>query len=85
MTWKIKWINKCKFAKTALNEDFEIFVIHITALRVTKMTIHPSQVAQIARLQWDKTCTKKNFKYVDFANIFLSNLAIELPKNIGLN
>lgn len=44
-------MNKKKFTKTLLDKDFDIFVIHITALKVLlklgKMTIYSLQVAQI--------------------------------------
>lgn len=44
----IKLIDRSKFAKAALNEKREIFVLYISALEA--MTIRPSQVAQIATL-----------------------------------
>ena len=36
----IKLISKRKFAKTALDKNFEIFIVHISALKA--MTIYPS-------------------------------------------
>lgn len=47
---RVKLIDKREFAKTALNEKLETFVIYLAALEVD-LLIHPSQVAQIAALQ----------------------------------
>ena len=47
--------------------------------------MHPSKRIQIAYLKIDKTSTKVSSKYVDFANVFLSKLAIELLKYTGIN
>ena len=44
----VKLIDKKEFAKAALNENSETFVMHITALKVlTTMPIHPSKAFQI--------------------------------------
>ena len=45
----MKLIDKKKFAKTALNKNFEAFVVHITLL-ISKMTIYLGKKAQIALL-----------------------------------
>lgn len=44
ITKKVKINNKNKFAKTALNEDCDNFIIQIAALRVLKMTNHSSKI-----------------------------------------
>ncbi len=82
-TSRVKLIDKSKFARAALDENSETFVIHVSALEAT--TIHPFQAGQIAALQWDKAPTKIPAEYSDYADVFLSDLAIELPKNTGLN
>lgn len=42
-----------------------------------KALIYLLQAAQIAALQWNKVLTKISTKYANFADLFLSNLAIE--------
>ncbi len=44
----VELINKREFARAALDENSETFVIYVSALEAT--TIHPSRVAQIAAL-----------------------------------
>ena len=47
--------------------------------------MHLLQVAQIAALKQDEALTKVLSKYVDYADVFLFDLAIELSKNTGIN
>lgn len=44
---KVKLINKKKFAKGALNEESEIFIVHVAALEaaLAKITIYSTQKA----------------------------------------
>ncbi len=68
-------------------------MVHVAALEVPiAMPIHLSKAsqvqdnpAQIAALQWDKALTKIPAKYSDYADVFSSDLAIELPENTGMN
>lgn len=53
----IKLIDKKKFAKAALDENSETFVIYVVALEAETL-VYPLQTAQIAALQLDKTPTK---------------------------
>ncbi len=48
-TSRVKLIDKREFAKAVLDENSKTFVVHVATLE--SMTIHPSQVAQIAALQ----------------------------------
>ena len=54
-TKRVKLIDKKKFAKAALDEKFETFVVHVAALEVSpksvEITMHLSQAAQIATLK----------------------------------
>ena len=43
-------IDKKEFAKAALDENVEAFVVHVTSLSLTSMPIHPAREAQIASL-----------------------------------
>ncbi len=47
-TSRVKLIDKMEFVKTALDENFKIFIVYIATPDV--MTIYPSQAAQIAAL-----------------------------------
>lgn len=66
-------------------------MVHVVALKT--MPIYPSRVSQVkspddptlAALQWDKTPIKVPTEYSDYADVFSFDLAIELPKNIGIN
>ncbi len=49
-TSRVELIDKREFAKAALDENSETFVVHISALDVAKPSIHPSRAAQIAAL-----------------------------------
>ncbi len=48
-TSRVELINKREFARAALDENSETFVVHVSALEA--MTIYPSRTAQIAALQ----------------------------------
>ena len=81
----MKLINKKKFAKTALDENSEIFVMHMTALEapLSRFLIHLDRKTQIGSLLIKKvTIPNKNF---DFANIFSEEKALVLPEQTELN
>lgn len=43
-TCRIKFINKKKFAKIALDENIKVFVIHVNSLNLgSRMTIYPAE------------------------------------------
>ncbi len=66
-----------------MDENSETLIVHISALEAT--TIHLSRAAQIAALQWDKAPIEIPTEYSDYADIFSSDLAMELPENTSLN
>lgn len=74
----MEFIDNKKFAKTTLDENFKIFVVHIAALKVLKMIIYPLQTTQIlskkllkvAALKQNKVPIKIPTKYSDFLNVF---------------
>lgn len=51
ITKKVELIDKHKFAKTALDENLETFVIYVATQETSEMIIYPSQTAWIATLQ----------------------------------
>ena len=83
----VKLINKKKFAKAALDEEFETFVVYVAALEalLAGMTIHLSRKALISALIQNEAPTKVLPKYVDYADIFSFDLAMKLLKNTDIN
>ena len=79
----MKIINKKEFAKTALDENVETFVVHVKSLSLSSMLIFPAQEAQIALLIAKKV--KIPAKYSDFSDVFLEKKALVLPKITNLN
>ena len=77
-TRKVDLIDKKEFAATAIDEDFEAFVVHMASIMET-MSLYLAKKAQIAALQADKALTEVPAKYSDYVDVFSLNLAIELP------
>ncbi len=69
-TSRVELIDKRKFAKVAMDENSETFVVHMSALDVAELLIYPFQAAQIAALQSDKAPTKIPIEYSDYADVF---------------
>ncbi len=85
-TRQVELIGKKEFAAAALDLEHEAFVFHIADLSVNSGDeVHPSRRALIAHLKVDKAFTKVPSEYADFANVFLSKLAVELPEHTKIN
>ena len=68
-TRTVELIDKEEFAKAALDENIEAFVVHVSFLSLgSKMTIHPAREAQIASLLAEEVTVPA--EYSDFANVF---------------
>lgn len=80
---KVKLINCRKFAAMALNKNVKTFVVYIAALLA--ILIYSIKKAQIELLLANKTATGVPPEYSNYANIFLSNLVMELLKHTGIN
>ena len=87
ITKRVELIDKKEFAKAALDEESETFVVHVAALEapLAGMAIYSSQAAQISALIQNKAPTKVPPEYADYADVFSFDLAMELPKNTGIN
>ncbi len=85
ITSRVGLINKKEFAKVVMDENLKTFVVYMSALDITESSIHPSQVALIATLLWNNALTKIPSGYFYYANVFSSDLAMELPENTGMN
>ena len=80
----VKLINKKEFAKAALDENIEVFVMNISSLSLgSKITIHPAQKAQIALLLGGKVTVPA--KYLDFTDLFLKHSANVLSKHTKID
>ena len=80
-----KWvelINKKKFAKAALDENSETFLIYVASFNLAPR-IHLDKVAQIAFLLIEEV--KIPDKYLDFTNVFSDKKALVIPEYIKLN
>ena len=86
-------MGKKEFAATALDPEYETYVVHITflssiplaSLGSTPLNVNPSLRPQISGLITKKAPTKVSAKYLDFADIFSLDLASELPKHRRIN
>ena len=79
-TKRVELINKMEFAKAALDENSETFVVHVVPL---DLRIHPDREAQIALLLTEEV--KISDKYLDFANVFSKEKTLVLPERTELN
>ncbi len=82
---KVELIDKHEFAKAALDENSETFVVHIAALEAPEPAVHPSRAPLLAALKQDKAPTEIPPEYADYADVFSADLAMELPENTGIN
>ena len=60
---RVELIDKKEFAKAALNENVEAFVVHVTSFSLylgPTMSIHPARKAQIALLLTEKVTIPDN-------------------------
>ena len=69
----------------ALNKNSETFVIYIASLNSTLLNVYPSHSPQISGLIAEKIPIKVSNNYVNFADVFSSDLASKLPKHTGIN
>ena len=87
-------MGKKELTTTALNLEYEIYVVHIVSLSSTPLiaslgstpfNVHLSQRPYISGLITKKALTKVPNKYVNFADIFYLDLKSELPKHTWIN
>ena len=83
-TRRLELIDMKEFAKAALDENVEGFVVHIALLSLgSKMSIHPTREAQIALLLTEGVIFLA--EYLDYIDIFSKNSNAELPKRTKPN
>ena len=79
-TKRVELINKKEFAKAAMDENSETFVVHIVSL---DLGIHPNKEAQIALLLTKEV--KIPNEYSDFADVFSKEKVLVLSERTNLN
>ena len=92
-TKRVELVGKKEFAATALDPKSKTFVVHVVSLSSNalpsssslKLNVHPFRRPQISGLIDEEAPTKIPAKYSDFADVFLPDLAFELPKYTGIN
>ena len=83
---QIGLIRKKKFAVAALDPEYKTFVVYVAALNINLGNeVHLLKRAQIAHLKINKTFTQIFSKYTNFADVFLSKLAVKFLKHIKIN
>ena len=85
-TRQVELIGKKKFPATALDLEYENFVVNVAALSVNLGDeVHLLRSAQIAHLKVNKAFSKIPSKYADFADVFSPKLATKLPEHTRIN
>ena len=82
-TKRVEIIDRKEFAKAALDENVEAFVVHVTSLSLNSIAIHPAREAQIALLVAKEA--KIPTKYSDFSDVFSEEKASILPEATEMN
>ena len=79
-------ITKKEFAAAVFDLEHKVFVIYVAALNIDLGDkINSSKNAQIAHSKVDNAITKVPSRDTDFADVFLSKLAVELLKYTRIN
>lgn len=74
------------FAIAALDKDNKTFIVYMAFLASrSKTSVHPSWATQIALLIADEAPVTVPAEYSDFAEVFSSESAAELPKYTKIN
>ena len=66
-----------------MDENVEAFVVYVTSLSMSLMSIYPTRKTQIALVLAEEV--KIPAKYSDFTNVFSEDKALVLPKLTKLN
>lgn len=62
-----------------------MYVAALIATGIDGIKVYPSWTSLLAAFQWDKAPTKILVKYTDYADDFLSDLAMESLENTSIN
>ena len=87
-TKRVKLVGKKEFAAAVLNPEHETYIVHVasfSSIPLVALNVYPSQRFQISGLIAQEAPTKVPNEYSDFADVFSSDLASELPEYTGIN
>lgn len=86
-TKKVELINKYNFIEAAPDGNSNTFVILIAVFGAPKSFILTNFLRDLlfASLQQKKTLSEVSRKYIEYKNVFLLDLVIELPENTKIN
>ena len=82
-TKRVEIIEKKEFARAALDENVEAFVVNVTSFSLNSMSIHPTRKAQIASLIAEEVEIPTD--YSDFLDVFSEKKALVLSEITDLN
>lgn len=85
ITKKVYIIDLKKFAKIALDQKQEIFVVHITACTMELIKINPDYKVLITALIANKALVTVPIEYSDFTDVFSKKSAVILSKHTKIN
>ena len=91
ITRRIKPVGKKKFAAIALNLEYETYIVYVISVRFIassnsfSLNVYPFCKPQIVCLIAEKAPIKIPNKYVNFVDIFSSDLAFKLLKHTKIN
>lgn len=80
-----EFINKYKFSESALNDNYQTFVMHVAALKTWEPTIDPIWASVLAPLQQTQTTTSILYDNNNHIDVFSLNLTIKLLENTYIN
>lgn len=78
-------VKKKEFATAVLDSKNKIFIVHVAAFASFSYDVCLFRQAQMVLLKADETFTVIFTKYIDFVDVFLSDLAAEFLKYIEIN
>ena len=89
----VELVGKKEFAAAGFDSKSETFIIHIASLSsvallsssLLKLNIYPFCKPQVSNLINKEAPTKVPAKYLNFTDLFFSDLAFKLPKYIRIN
>ena len=81
-------MGKKEFAATALNPEYETYVVHVASLSSTPLAsldIHSFRRPQVSGLIAKEAPINVLTEYSDFADVFSLDLTSKLPEHTGIN
>ncbi len=84
-TQRVRLIDKKEFAVVALDDSTKTFMVYFATLSTPVMQVYPSYPAQLELLPADQAPIEVPPEYLDYTDIFLFDLMMELFENTNIN